>query len=396
VKNKRKKGSVYEELGIDPHKARVKEIFGAIKRNDFPRAFCNIIYDPEHPAYAVTKHCDGSGSKSIQRCLHYLETGDASIFEDDVLDALSMNTGDVAAGGFVERYYLTDIIAINSARIDKEKVLRGIAIGMAKAIELYKRYGIEIIFLGGETADLPDQTNSYILDMDVFSRTHRSNIIKGDVVPGDTIFGFSSGGQAIWEKEKNSGQMSNGLTLSRIKLMHESYSKKYPFLCRPEKPYQGQHCVKDKKLKGLGMNVSQAILSPTRQWAIVIKLLINELRKKNAFDLLHGISMNTGGGATKIKNIGQGITFAKYMPKPLSYFKFIQAETGESWENMFVTYNMGIGLDIVGSNEGGILGKAIRKVSRLTKIKGYELGKCYPKSGENSVVLFTPYGKFNY
>lgn len=392
----KKKKSIYEELDIDPHKTRVREIFKSIVRNDFPGAFCNIVYDPEDPEKVVTKHCDGSGSKSVQRCLDYLETGVAETFAGDVLDSLSMNTGDIAASGFVDRYYLTDVIAINSANINKEAVLLGIAVGLLNAVILYKQYGIEIIFLGGETADLPDQTNSYILDMDVFSRTHKSNIIKGNVAAGDTIFGFSSGGKAVWENEINSGQGSNGLTFSRIMLMHKDYGKKYPFLCRSEKPFKGTHLVKEKALKGLGMNVNDAILSPTRQWAIVIKLLIDELKRKNAFDLLHGISMNTGGGATKVKNIGHGITFAKYMPEPLPYFKFIQAETGEDWEHMFVTYNMGIGLDIIGSNKGGVLGKAIRKVSRLTKIKCHELGKCYPRSGENKVVLFTPYGKFNY
>lgn len=331
----------------------------------------------------------------MQRCLYYLENGDSTIFWFDVFDALSMNTGDVASCGFVERYYVTNIIAINASNVDKELILRCVAYGLAEQKDLYKRYGIEIIFFGGETADLPDQTNSYIIDMDVYSRTSVKNVIKGNIQPGDKIFGFSSGGKAVWEQDVNSGQMDNGLTLSRIGLMHKEYAEKYPFLCREDKPYRGRYRVDD-YVRELEMTVGEAILSPTRQWAIVIKLLIDELKKRKAFHILHGISMNTGGGATKIKNLGKDIVYRKYMPEPLPYFKFIQRETKEDWRNMFTTFNMGIGLDIVGSDKNGILSKAIKAVSRQTKIKSYKLGSCFNSASGNGVVLKTPYGKFEY
>lgn len=392
----KKKISTYEELGIDPHKTTVKAIFKKIICNDFPGAFCNIVSDPANNDYAITKHPDGSGSKSVQRCLHYLEAVDPTIFQNDADDALSMNTGDIAASGFVDRYFLTDIIAINAGNINKDVVLGGIALGIARNIALYRKYGIEIIFLGGETADLPDQTNSYILDMDVFARTDVRNVIRGNVRPGDKIFGFSSGGRAVWEPFKNSGQMSNGLTMARIKLMHSEYAGRYPFLSRTDKPYRGRHRVNDPAVRKIGMRVTDAILSPTRQWAIVIKLLMEELKKRNLFHLLHGISMNTGGGATKIKNIGEGITYRKYMPEPLPYFKFIQKETGEHWENMYTTFNMGVGLDIVGSDERGVLSKAIRAVSRMTGVKSFSFGDCHKSSRGNKVILETAYGKFPY
>lgn len=389
------KKSIYEELGVDPHKSAVKDIFAKIIRKDFPNAFCNIVKDAKRRGYVRTKHSDGSGSKSVQRVLHYLETGEEEIFQDDVFDALSMNTGDIAASGFVERYDLTQTIAINSGNVNKDVILRQNALGWIKAIELYRQYGIELVLFGGETADLPDQTNSYILDMDVSANAREWEIIKGDICPGDTIFGFSSGGRAVWEGALNSGQMSNGLTLSRTGLMHKDYAAKYPFLCRPDKAYRGRYSVHD-KVDGVG-RISDAILSPTRQWVIVIKLLIDELKMRNSLDLLHGIVMNTGGGATKIKNIGENINYCKYVPfEILPYFKFIQAETEESWENMFVTFNMGVGLDIIGSNHNYILSKAIRAVSEKTGIESFNLGSCHKGNGKNSVSLLTKYGTFEY
>lgn len=392
-----KKKSIYEELGIDPHKDLVKEIFKKINHNDFPGAFCNIVYVPgTNRARVKTKHGDGSGSKSIQRILHYLETRDETVFEEEVYDALSMNTGDVAASGFVERYYITQINAINSGNVPKEIILKGIAIGTARLIELYKKYGIDIVCMGGETADLPDQVKSFVIDIDVESEMDAGNVIAGNIQPGDTIFGFSSGGKAIWEDKSNSGIMSNGLTMARTRLMHASYSEKYPFLCREEKPFQGRFKV-GSYIVPIGMMSSGSILSPTRQWAIVIKLLIEELKKRKALHLLHGISMNTGGGATKIKNIGKGIIYRKYMPEPLPIFKLIQAETGEYWENMFVTFNCGIGLDIVGSNKNNVLWRAIGVVSRKTRIKAYIFGDCHRSgSKENRIILETAYGTFKY
>src|SRR4030043_1966605 len=97
------KKSIYEKMGVDPHKGTVKGIFEKIIKNDFPGAFCVMARDEKNPGRVKVKHSDGSGSKSIQRCLHYFETGDETIFQGDTDDALSSNASDIAAAGFVER-----------------------------------------------------------------------------------------------------------------------------------------------------------------------------------------------------------------------------------------------------------------------------------------------------
>jgi phosphoribosylformylglycinamidine cyclo-ligase len=389
------KKSIYEKLGVDPHKGAVKSIFEKIVSNDFPGAFCVMVRDKKNPGFVKVKHSDGSGSKSVQRCLHYFETGDETIFQGDIDDALSSNASDIAASGFVEQYELTDVVNINSKNVPKDIILKQLGMGIQKNIELYKKFGIDIEFLGGETADLPDQVNSYAIDMDIRAETKEKDIIKGNIEAGDLIFGFSSAGQASWEEKPNSGQMTNGLTFTRTTLMHADYNKKYPFLFGKNK-YAGKYRVED-YIKELGTTAGEAILSPMRQWAIVIKLLMEELKKNEALHLLHGISINTGGGLTKISNLGKGIKYIKKIPDPPPLFKLIQKESGENWKNMCVTFNMGIGMEVVGSGEGGILKTAVDAVSEKTSVVSYGLGKCEKNEDrKNKVIVASSFGTFEY
>jgi phosphoribosylformylglycinamidine cyclo-ligase len=205
-----------------------------------------------------------------------------------------------------------------------------------------------------------------------------------------------SDGRAFWEDADNSGLMANGQTMARYKTMHEMYSRKYPFLCRSGRQFEGRFLINHVP-KGLGMSVDHALLSPTRQWAIVIKMLVDELKARKAFHLLHGISMNTGGGATKVLNLGEGIWFDKTMPTPSPIFRLIQQEANESWEGMYPTFNMGVGLDIVGSPKGGALYQAIRAVSRKSRVRSLKLGKCRcARDGRNHIRLKSEFGTFYY
>lgn len=384
--------SIYQKLGIDPHKSSVREIFSKLVQNDYPGMFVNVISDKRHPGWVKTKHPDGDGSKFIQRILHYLETGDETVIQGAVDDVMSMNTGDVSAGGFVEEYDVTQICNVGVDDERKDLILRQIALRLIEIFDLYRQHGITINFFGGETAQLPDQVDSWVYDMDIGSSTHETNLIRGSVAVRDHIWGMASYGQAIWEKRPNSGLMSNGATMARICLMLAEYAIKYPWLCRRDKTkhFHGRYSVTDshKLLEPLGLTVSEAIMSPTRQWALVIKLIVEKLWEQDAFHLLHGISMNTGGGATKIKHVGKGIVYVKSMPALPPFFQLIQDETGEDIQNMFTTFNCGIGIDVVGSPEGGILEKTLKMVSEETNIDLFRLGECSAsKTGKNDTEL---------
>jgi len=388
--------SKYKELGVDPGKSIVRETFLKHVANDYPGAFVNIVHDPEILDTVFTQHMDGDGSKIVQRALHYFETGDETIFRGAVDDAISMNTGDIAASGFLYgKWVITDVININAINLPKDKIMQQIAGRISEILDIYKEHDFNMTyFMGGETADLPTQIESMVFDVSIYARARKSDIITGNIKAGDKIYGFASDGKASWEKEENSGMMSNGITLSRIDLMNKRYSRKYPCLSASNK-YRGSFDVEDKPESLNGMTVSEAILSPTRQWAIVIKKIVDKLKERDIFSMLHGISMNTGGGATKIGHVGSGILFKKKMPMPPPIFQLIQKESGESWENMFEDFNSGVGIDVVGEDSPEF-DKVLREVSEETEIEMYNLGVCEKnKDDKNKVELNTAYGVFN-
>lgn len=106
--------------------------------------------------------------------------------------------------------------------------------------------------------------------------------------------------------------------------------------------------------------------------------------------------MNTGGGATKINNVGEGITYLKKMPPMPDFFRFLQGESDESWAEMYRGFNCGVGLDIVGRDTPHFQ-DALQRVSERTGVRLYELGQCRENEGSrNQVILETPQGTFNY
>lgn len=388
---------LYAALGVDSSKEGVRKTFSGAIDNDFLGAWVNIMRDPWHPGEVLTMHVDGDGSKGLTRLLIYLLTGNIAILDGAVDDGISMNTGDIAAAGFTDMQMWADVLNINGLKIPyKAQVLERIGQRFCELRALYQRYGIPVYFLGGETADLPHQVQTQTFDVSVFARAYERNIIRGNVQPGDRIWGFRSGGQAVWETEPNSGIMSNGLTLARVCLLHRIYGPMFPQLLLPGVEYTGRYCIEDKPDVLGGMDVGTALTSPTRQWAILIRALVEKLRDEHELDLLHGISMNTGGGATKVRNLGTGgIVFCKDMPPMDPIFQLIQEESGESPERMFRNFNCGIGLDIVGDQA---LAPYLVAVEAETGVTLLSLGYCEasPNLAKNSVRLTTAYGSFHY
>lgn len=395
-----KKQSQYEKLGVQSDKSSVREAFAGSVENEYTDAFVNIVTDAWDPSWVMTKHGDGNGSKSVTHWLYYLITGDEKYLQYDSADACAM-AADIVAGGFTGTQVLTDTLDINGNNVDKELIMANVRKGIDCYRQLISKWGIlsrderisRMNFLGGETADLPDQVGSYIINVDVFSRMERLDVIIGNVEPGDSIFGFSSGGRAFWEDMENSGHMSNGSTRTRTGLLLPEYGKRFPYLTSKKNPFRGPFKI-DQYVSEIGMTIAQAQLCPTRQFAIIMKMVIDELKSAGHFDKLHAIVLNTGGGLTKCKHVGSGIRYVKEIPKPLPFFQLIKKVTKETWCNMFKTYNNGIGAEFIGDNTGGHLEKIIRYVSEFSQVVCYKLGRCYvsTEKGKNEVVIKHPLG----
>ncbi|MFA5155304.1 MAG: hypothetical protein WC453_02620 [Patescibacteria group bacterium] len=406
--------SKYAKLGVDSDKGNVRASFKGIIENDFPGSFVNIIYDPGSRTTnnilkylglgafrkVVTQHQDGDGSKMVQRLLHLAVTGENTLgYALD--DALAMNGSDIAASGFVYGpWIVTQLINSSLAPEFKQLLMDSLSARWLELKEFYEAEGFELHFMGGETADLPDQVRSSTFDMTLTAYAKAGHVIKGNVCLGDKIWGFASDGRAIWENADNSGIMSNGLTLLRSCLMSAIYDKDFPDLKRAGEFYVGRYKVDDQP-EPLGMSVSEALMSPTRQWPILINRIFEKISARGCrvADLIHGISINTGGGATKIKHVGNGgIMYMKNMPPAPAIFRLIQSESGESWDNMYKTFNCGVGIDIIAPDDP-LLQEVLEEVSAETMVPVYELGVCAvgaSSQDKNSVVLNTSYGTFDY
>ncbi|MBO3840270.1 MAG: AIR synthase-related protein [Thermoproteota archaeon] len=378
--------SKYEELGVDVGKKGV-EFLKKITDDLFPEAFCSIVRDPLNPAWGIILHTDGAGTKPVVSYLYYKESGDVRFFETLVDDIVAMNVDDAACVGGLPIAF-SDYVAINPFKLPKQDLLNSLAKGFSKTFSKLREYGINILFSGGETADLSDIVRTFDISGTVLARIELSRVITGrNISPGDIIIGLRSGGKAKYEERENSGIMCNGITLARHCLLSNEYLKKYPEISSEEtKGYCGRFKI-DSFIDELNMTIGEAILSPTRIYLPIVMGILGEVRVK-------AIVHNTGGGLTKCLKVGRSIKYIKdNLPEPDPIFKIVQNESGEDWRNMYRTFNMGVGLEI-------IVGKGdedkVISISEKFGVNAQIIGRCEKSSEENSLVIISKYGKFEY
>ena len=69
-----------------------------------------------------------------------------------------------------------------------------------------KTYGVNIHYLGGETADVGDVVRTIAVNGTMTSRWPKEKLITNEKISaGDVIVGFASAGKAVYEDEYNSG-----------------------------------------------------------------------------------------------------------------------------------------------------------------------------------------------
>lgn len=377
----------YEEVGVDAQKEGI-EVFESAIDNLFPEAFCTVSRDPDYGDRGTVLHTDGAGSKPVQNYLLWKETGDIGWFESIGQDVLAMNIDDLICIG-ARPLAFVDYIAMNKGQFPKKKVLSELNSGFRKTLDLMENHGLDISFLGGETADLPDQLRTLDVSGTIYGRVKLSEAITGkDVEPGNEIIGLRSGGQTKYEEKKNSGIMCNGITLARHCLMKKEYEEKYPEIKGAEKGYYGDFGVEE-YVSEIGTKVGEAIVSPTRIYAPVLKEILEQFRDK-----VKGIVHNTGGGQTKSLNLGENIHYVKEDPiEPDPIFELIQRESGEEWRAMYEDYNIGTGMEII-SEEG--YGDEILDIAEDFDLEGKVIGVCEKNEGGNKVTIDSQFGKFTY
>ena len=371
--------SLYSKRGVSAQK---EEVHAAVKNLDpglFPNAFCKVYPDflGGDDNFVNIMHADGAGTKSILAYLYWKETGDITVWKGIAQDAIVMNLDDLLCVG------IYDNIVFNST-IDRNKnlipgaVLEQIITGSQELFDTLKTFGVNIHYLGGETADVGDVVRTIAVNGTMTCRWPKNKIISNDKIKaGDVIVGFASYGQATYETQYNSGIGSNGLTSARHDVLSNFYAKNFKESfdnnLDEDVVYIGKQKLTDKLMvdggsmaekssaannEQLSTTIGQLILSPTRTYAPVLKTLL-----QNHFEKIHGLIHCSGGGQTKCM---------KYLPSAWSdvpshhadgkpchlkiikdnlfeapeIFNIIKKNSGSNNREMYEVFNMGCRLEI--------------------------------------------------
>ena len=340
----------YAQRGVSASKEDVHSAIAQLDKGLFPKAFCKIVPDTlaSDPEFCTIMHADGAGTKSSLAYLYWRETGDLSVWRGIAQDAVVMNTDDLICVGATGPMLLSSTIGRNKNLIPGE-VISEIISGTEEVLQLLRDQGIAIYSTGGETADLGDLVRTIIVDSTVIARMRRDQVISNDQIQsGDVIVGLASFGQATYETAYNGGMGSNGLTSARHDVLAHDLADRYPESYDPAVDenlvYNGSKKLTDQVPVGSDQSVTvgQLILSPTRTYAPVAKVLLDELRPQ-----IHGMVHCSGGAQTKVLHFIDNLHVIKdklFTIPPL--FRLIQAESGTSWQEMYKVFNMGHRLEI--------------------------------------------------
>ncbi len=336
----------YMSRGVSASKTEVHKAVANLDKGLFSGAFCQLIADPcGDPAYCAAMHADGAGTKSSLAYIKFKETGAYSAFSDIAQDSMVMNLDDLLCVGATEGFVMSNTIGRNAHRVDGNAI-KSVIEGYMTFVSKMRDYGVDITMSGGETADVGDLVSTLIVDSTFFVRMKRAHVIDcNNIRPGDVIVGFASFGKADYEDRYNAGMGSNGLTAARHLLLCHDYYTKYPETFSDtideSKVYCGKYRFHD-ILPGTDVSVGDAILSPTRTYAPVVKSILDGGRER-----IHGMVHCTGGGQAKCKNFGRGLHYIKdnlFDTPPL--FKLIGENSDIGDKEMYAVFNMGHRLEM--------------------------------------------------
>ena len=383
----------YNQRGVSASKEDVHHSIKNISKGLFPRAFCKVVPDNlgNDDNYCSLMHADGAGTKSSLAYLYWKETGDLSVWKGIAQDAIVMNTDDLLCVGATNNILLSSIIGRNKFLIPGE-VISAIINGTEEYLEFLRKHGLSVYSTGGETADVGDLVRTIVVDSVVSSRMKRENVISNEkIAHGDVIVGLASSGQASYEREYNSGIGSNGLTSARHEMLNKIYAGKYPESYDGSIPenlvYSGKYLLSD-QVPEMPINIGKALLSPTRTYAPLIIMILEQFRND-----IHGMIHCTGGAQTKILHFVSGLHVVKdnMMPVP-PLFRLIQKQASYDWKEMYRVFNMGHRMEIYTSEK---IAEQIIHLSKNFNIEASIIGHC-ESSQKASLTIESEFGSFNY
>lgn len=344
------KQNLYQQRGVSAQKEDVHRAIQNLDQGLYPHAFCKVYPDvlAGDDQWVNIMHADGAGTKSILAYLYWKETGDISVWKGIAQDAVVMNLDDLLCVGVYNNIIFNSTIDRNKNLIPGE-VLQQIIDGTQAIFDQLKTFGVNISYLGGETADVGDVVRTIAVNGTMACRWPKDKIITNQKIQhGDVIVGLASFGKAHYETHYNSGIGSNGLTSARHDTLHKFYAQQYKESYNTSLPddvvYIGGHKLTDSLAPGNELvNIGRMLLSPTRTYIPVIKKIL-----ENHFHLVHGLIHCSGGGQTKcMKYLPATFKVIKdnlFMPPPV--FDIIRQNSGATLQEMYEVFNMGCRLEI--------------------------------------------------
>lgn len=342
--------SLYSKRGVSAQKEEVHAATKNLDKGLYEKAFCKIYPDVlcGDEGWVNVMHADGAGTKSILAYLYWKETGDVSVWKGIAQDAIVMNLDDLLCVGIYDKILFSSTIDRNKNVIPAE-VLEAVIKGTQEFFDTMKGFGINISFMGGETADVGDVVRTIAVNGTMTARWPKEKLITNEKIKaGNVIVGLAGFGQADYEKKYNSGLASNGLTSARHDVLHKTYgarfSESYDTSLDESVVYIGPHRMTDEIKDGQStFTIGDLLLSPTRTFAPVMKELL-----ENHFDAINGLVHCSGGGQTKcLKFVPDNVRILKNnLFEPPVIFKLIQGASKSDDREMYQVFNMGTRLEI--------------------------------------------------
>ena len=384
----------YLSRGVSATKEEIHRAIEKLDRGVFSGAFCQLIADPcGDDEYCAAMHADGAGTKASLAYLKFSETGDYSAYSDIAQDSMVMNLDDLICVGATDGFVMSNTIDRNAHRVDGSAI-KAVIEGYQKFVNRLADFGVKVTMSGGETADVGDLSSTLIVNSTFFVRLKRSDVINCDnIKPGDVIVGLCSYGQATYEDRYNAGMGSNGLTGARHLLLCDYYRDRYPEsysnTIDSSKAYCGKFRLED-PLPGSPVNVGDAMLSPTRTYAPIIREILSENRSD-----VHGIIHCTGGGQVKCRNFGLGLHYIKDNLFEIPPLFAAIAENGDiGMKEMYQVFNMGHRMELYCAPE---MAEKFIAISKKYGVDAQIVGRVEASEDNvNHVTIKTKDNTFNY
>jgi len=388
--------SLYSKRGVSAQKEEVHAATKHLDQGLYPKAFCKIYADVlcGDDQWVNVMHADGAGTKSILAYLYWKETGDASVWKGIAQDAIVMNLDDLLCVGIYDNLLFSSTIDRNKNLIPAE-VLEAVINGTQEFFDAMKGFGVNITFMGGETADVGDVVRTMAVNGTMTARWPKAKLITNEKIKaGNVIVGLAGFGQANYETAYNSGLASNGLTSARHDVLHKTYGARFPESydnsLDEQVVYIGPHKITDEIIDGnRSVTIGQLLLSPTRTFAPVMKELL-----ENYFDSIHGLIHCSGGGQTKcLKYIPENVRVVKdNLFEPPIIFKIIQQASKSDDREMYQVFNMGTRLEIYTNEKDA---DAIINITRLFGVDAQVIGRV-EASEKKELIIKTPDAMLSY